>query len=121
MSTATTASEDHAAEHVHEHPSDWQYMKIAIFLAVLTALEVATYFWEDLFGTEPSTTALVATLIPMMVIKFVVVAGYFMHLKYDNPIFKRIFLFGLVLAMVVYAIMLFTFEYFDDAYLKFLQ
>ena len=40
----------------------------------------------------------------MMIIKFATVAGYFMHLKYDNPIFRRVFIFGLILAVIVYAI-----------------
>ena len=127
MSTATTtspATTEHAADHVHEHPSDWQYVKIAVFLAVLTGLEVGTYFWEDLpftNGHAPSTTTLLIVLMPMMVIKFATVCGYFMHLKYDNPIFKRIFVFGLTLAMVVYAVFLFAMEFWSDDYLKFLQ
>jgi hypothetical protein len=44
-----------------------------------------------------------------------------MHLKYDNPLFKRIFLFGLVLAIAVYTIVFAAFEFFDDRYLRFLQ
>ena len=118
--TAITENPD-AAEHAHDHPTDLQYVKIALFLGVLTALEVATYFWEDLFGSKPSTTALVAVLIPMMVIKFGTVAGYFMHLKYDNPIFRRVFTFGLILAMVVYAIFGFAMEFWSADYLKFLR
>ena len=124
MSTTTHVAE--AAEHevdatVHTHPTDLQYVKIAAFLAVLTALEVGTYFWEDIFGSQPSTAALLITLMPMMVIKFFVVCGWFMHLKYDNPLFKRVFLFGLVLATVVYMIALFAFEFWDDQYLKYLR
>ncbi|MDP1821564.1 MAG: cytochrome C oxidase subunit IV family protein [Acidimicrobiales bacterium] len=123
--TATTpvdASVDPAPEgHVHEHPSDWQYAKIAILLGLLTALEVGTYFWEDIFGSEPSTAALIATLFPMMFIKFVTVAGYFMHLKYDNPIFKRIFIFGLILAVGVFVAALFAFEFWSDDYFRFLR
>jgi cytochrome c oxidase subunit 4 len=117
--TSTTVSE--AAEHqvdetVHDHPSDIRYVKVAVFLAVLTGLEVSTYFLKD-----ASTTALVAILIPMMVVKFWVVTAYFMHLKYDNPIFKRVFFFGLILACIVYSIALFAFEFWDDQYLKFLR
>jgi len=117
----TTTNVSAAAEHevdetVHHHPTDLQYVKIALFLGVLTALEVGTYFWEG-----ASTTALVAVLFPMMIIKFVVVTGYFMHLKYDNPIFKRVFVFGLVLAVIVYMIALFAFEFWDDQYLKYLR
>jgi len=120
----TSAAVDTAPdEHAHDHPSDLQYVKIAIFLGLLTALEVSTYFWEDLPGIDKpaSTTTLVAVLFPMMIVKFVTVAGYFMHLKYDNPIFKRIFIFGLLLAIIVYAIALFAFEYWNEDYLKFLR
>ena len=44
-----------------------------------------------------------------------------MHLKYDTPLFRRVFVFGLVLAIIVYAIVAFTFEFFSDDYLKFLR
>ena len=126
MSTVSDVDHDTAAEAVdhqvvHAHPSDGQYVKIALILGVITAAEVGTYFWEDLFGSKPSTLALVVTLFPMMIAKFAIVTGYFMHLKYDNPLFKRVFVFGLVLATVVYMIALFAFEFWDDQYLKFLK
>ena len=123
MTTATTTTEHtnvaHGAGH-EEHPSNAKYVKVAAFLAVLTGLEVTTYFWQDIFGSKPSTTALVLTLFPMMIIKFGTVILYFMHLKYDNPLFKRVFLFGLILAVVVFFIMLTTFNYWWDDYFKFL-
>lgn len=93
--------EPHHKSHEHTHPSDWQYVKIAAFLAVLTAAEVATYFMED-----PDIAVLAALLFPMMIIKFGVVAAFFMHLKYDNPIFRRVFVFGLVLAVAVFTVAL---------------
>ena len=91
-------------------------MKVAAILAFLTALEVGTYFIE-----EASTRLLVGILFPMMIIKFGTVIMYFMHLKYDNPLFKRVFLFGLILAVVVFLIMLTTFEFWDGDYLQFLH
>jgi cytochrome c oxidase subunit IV len=103
-----------------EHPSDAKYVKVALLLAVLTALEVGTYFWEDIFGSKPSTGALVLVLFPMMIFKFFTVILYFMHLKYDNPLFKRVFLFGLVLAIIVFLVMLTTFNYWWDDYFRFL-
>lgn len=123
MSTTvvSTAAEHEVDETVHDHPTDAKYVKIALILGVITAAEVGTYFWEDLFGSAPSTLALVVTLFPMMIAKFAIVTGYFMHLKYDNPLFKRVFVFGLVLATVVYMIALFAFEFWDDQYLKFLK
>ena len=77
---------------------------------------MSTYFWES-----ASTLALVVVLFPMMIAKFAIVTGYFMHLKYDNPIFKRVFVFGLALAMVVYIAALAAFNFFDSSFLRFLQ
>ena len=122
MSTTTEenalpeAADGHAVdEHVHEHPSDWMYVKVALFLAVLTALEVGTYFIE-------LESWVIGSLFVMMIIKFVTVIFYFMHLKYDNPIFKRVFVFGLVLAIAVYVIALTAFEFWDsDSFFRFLR
>ena len=48
----------------------------------------------------------------MMVIKFVMVVSYFMHLKFDNKMFSFLFYAGLVLAIGVYAAFLATFKFF---------
>jgi cytochrome c oxidase subunit 4 len=107
-----TMPEAHVEAHGHQHPSDRQYVVIAIILGVITALEVGTYFLED-----ASTTLLVASLFPMMIAKFAIVCGYFMHLKFDNPLFRRVFVFGLILAVVVYAgIMLTAMEFWSKVY-----
>ena len=118
---STTTIEEHDVDHQHDadhadHPSDLLYVKVAAILAFLTALEVGTYFIE-----EASTQLLVGILFPMMIIKFTTVIFYFMHLKYDNHLFKRIFLFGLILAVVVFLIMLTAFEFWDSDYLQFLH
>ncbi|MFP3901464.1 MAG: cytochrome C oxidase subunit IV family protein [Acidimicrobiia bacterium] len=81
----------------HAHPSDRQYVIIAVILGVITALEVGTYFLED-----PGALIVVVGLIAMMIAKFAIVAGYFMHLRFDNPLFRRVFVFGLLLAVGVY-------------------
>ena len=101
---ATSAEiEDHGSD--HEHPSDAKYIQIAAVLAVLTALEVATYF------VEMPTAALVPALMVMMVIKFFLVAAWFMHLRFDSRMFTRFFVTGLVLASTVYLITLTVFEF----------
>jgi cytochrome c oxidase subunit IV len=105
---AGPAEPDHEA-HQHSHPSDSTYIKVAVILAVLTAAEVATYFIKD-----PSTTVLVALLFPMMIIKFVAVCFVFMHLRFDNPLFRRVFIFGLVLAVGVYAAMLTSMQFWSS-------
>ena len=97
---------DHAPDTAHEaHVSDWQYIKIAIVLAVLTAIEVFTYF-ESVH--KMSDTLLVITLSILMVVKFVLVAAYFMHLKYDNAIFTKFIAAGLILAWPVYGVFAFA-------------
>src|SRR5881628_2546196 len=88
--------EPHHETHEHAHPSDRNYIVVAAILAVITAAEVSTYFL-DWFGKQ-STGVLVAFLFPMMIAKFAIVCGWFMHLRYDNPLFRRIFVTGLVLA-----------------------
>ncbi|MEM7140204.1 MAG: cytochrome C oxidase subunit IV family protein [Actinomycetota bacterium] len=105
-----TVTEAHAADEAHDHPSDWAYVKIALLLAFITAVEVATYF-ESVLTVFENNSVTIASLMIMMVVKFYLVAMYFMHLKHDNPIFTRMFVGGLILATVVYIIALAAFEF----------
>ncbi len=84
----------HADSHGHEgaHASPKFYWMIGIILAVLTALEVAAFYME-LGAAE------VPLLLALSVAKFVLVVGYFMHLKFDSRIFTGVFVAGLVLAV----------------------
>lgn len=91
-----TESDTHVDEH-HAHPTPRQYVNIAVVLAVLTAAEVSTYFFD--FGVLA-----VPLLVILMSVKFVFVAGYFMHLKYDTKIFSRLMYGGLFLALGLYSI-----------------
>jgi cytochrome c oxidase subunit IV len=100
-------------EHVHG-PTDKQYFMIFWVLVVLTALEVSTEWWTDWFG-EGSRTIAVPLLIFLMVVKFFLVALYFMHLKFDHAILKRIFYFGMVLAIAVYIAALSAMHYWEDS------
>ena len=90
----------------HAHPSDWAYVKIALILAAVTALEVFTYFRSVLdWGA-----ALIPSLIFMMIVKFYLVATWFMHLRFDSKLFSKMFSTGLILAVGVYLITLTAFE-----------
>lgn len=107
MSDIATGVEPEAEEHEHEHPSDWAYVKIALVLAVITAIEVSTYFssvvdWGD---------ALIPSLLIMMFVKFYLVGMWFMHLKFDSPLFLKLFVGGLILAFGVYVATLTAFEF----------
>jgi cytochrome c oxidase subunit 4 len=52
------------------------------------------------------------SLMIMMVVKFVMVVSYFMHLKFDSKIFTFLFYTGLGLALFVYITALATFKFF---------
>ena len=104
-STGTDAAGEHDTE--HEHPSDRQYVKIALILGALTALEVATYF-ESVHNLNDA--ALYVILVVLMVLKFIYVVAWFMHLKFDSVLFQRIFVAGIVLALGVYLVMLTAFR-----------
>jgi cytochrome c oxidase subunit 4 len=104
-----TITEHDAIAERHTHPSDAQYVLIAAILAVITAGEVATYY-IDFF--KKNFIATVAALIPMMIVKFALVAAFFMHLRFDNKLFRRVFLTGIILAASVYLVVLFTFHVF---------
>jgi cytochrome c oxidase subunit IV len=89
----------------HDHPSDLKYIKIALLLAVLTIIEVLTYTF-DMKGAS-----LMAVIFPLMIIKFAIVAGYFMHLKFDSRLFTTMFVSGLAFAVGVYCVMLTVFRF----------
>ena len=69
-----------------------------------TAAEVATYYID----TGPLE---IPILIGIMIVKFVLVLMWFMHLKFDSPLFTKTFVAGLAMAVVVYVAVLATFEF----------
>ena len=95
---------DFALEHA---VSDKTYVMVAIFLAVMTGLEVLCSYTEDQLGPFYDWA-----LIVLMTIKFLTVALFFMHLKFDHAMCKKVFFFGLGIAVIVYCMMLGTFHFF---------
>ncbi|MEX0869022.1 MAG: cytochrome C oxidase subunit IV family protein [Nitriliruptoraceae bacterium] len=95
--TATDTSHEDRASTSHAHPSPRDYVNIAVVLAVLTALEVSTYFVD--FGRIA-----IPMLLVLMSVKFLYVAGWFMHLKFDTKVFSLLMYAGLAFALVLYVI-----------------
>ncbi len=96
------------------HPTDGVYVKIALILGVLTAIEVSTYFLDSgVVGLDREF--LVPLILVIMVIKFAIVALYFMHLKYDDPLLSRIFLAGIGIALAVFIVTLGSMRFWDDS------
>ena len=83
------------------HPTPKQYVLIAIILGVLTAIEVALYYTEDIVGvfTDP-------LLMILAIGKFVIVVGWFMHLRFENKLVNRFFVGGMILALFLFAIVM---------------
>ncbi len=87
---------------VSPHPSPFKYVMIGVILVVVTAIEIATSYLE---GDIPDGL-IVTLLLGMAILKFTLVASWYMHLKTDLPIFRRFFVLGLVAAIVLYAVVI---------------
>jgi cytochrome c oxidase subunit 4 len=99
-------ADDHGDTHGHGHGlTDMGYVKVALVLAALTGLEVALTYMH--IGA-----LFMPLLLLLMVIKFVTVVSFFMHLRFDNRIFSWLFYSGLFLALGVYLAALCTFQFF---------
>ncbi len=90
----------------HTHPGVAQYVEIGVILAVMTLLEVILY---ESFDRGLVYEAGVAGLIILTILKFMLVVLWFMHLRFDAKIFRRLFFAGVVLAGLLYAVVIANF------------
>jgi cytochrome c oxidase subunit IV len=91
MSAHTPSAPPHAEEHAH--PGSAEYVKIAVILTVITAIEVGVYYVDAL---RPLIGPILITL---SVVKFALVVMFYMHLKFDHPLFTAMFMFGMATAV----------------------
>lgn len=85
------------AEHgEHAHPGGAEYVRIAVILAAITAVEVAIYYFDL------NKTTLIAALFILSVTKFALVAAFFMHLKFDSRVFTTFFAGGIAMAIAAF-------------------
>ncbi len=99
MSESTANVEESHTSGGEHHPSDATYVKVALFLALITAVEVGLYYFE--LGEFNN-----AALIILSTIKFVMVALFFMHLRFDSRLYRFMFAAGLVVTLGVYLALL---------------
>lgn len=95
----------HAEHAEHHHPTGNQYLKIAILLTAITVVEVWAYYIPALVASPLFNPALLI----MSAAKFVIVVMFYMHLKFDNPLFKAIFTGSMIIAMATITALLFLF------------
>jgi cytochrome c oxidase subunit 4 len=93
---------------IRPHPQPARYVVIAAILVVVTAAEVGLYY---LTGDIPEGLIIVLLLL-FAVIKFFLVASWYMHLRTDKPIFRNFFVLGIVAAILLYLVVLSTLHVF---------
>jgi cytochrome c oxidase subunit 4 len=103
---------EHAAGHAHvaeeHHPQAPTYIVVAIILTILTAFEIGVFY-------APSLQAiLVPLLIILAILKFILVAAFYMHLHFDSRVFSGLFLFPLALAALIVLSLMLLFFYLGE-------
>ena len=93
---------------VTKHPTPFKYVMIFLILVVVTAVEIGISYMEG----SVTSGIIVALLLILAILKFVMVAAYFMHLRTDQPIFRRFFILGIITAMAVFAVAVATLHVF---------
>jgi len=94
---------------LHPHPSPLRYVIIAVILSAVTAAEVSLYYLE---GDVPDAL-IITLLLAFAIVKFGIVASWYMHLRTDRPIFARFFVLGIVAAVLLYLIVLTSLQIFS--------
>lgn len=87
-----------------KHPGPAEYIRVAVVLAIATGFEVALYY------LSLPHAVFVLLLLFFAFAKFALVALWFMHLRFDARIFRRLFTLGISLAITVYFVVLLTFR-----------
>ncbi len=94
MAQHSAAIPDTHGSHVNDagHPTELDYIKMGGMLILATLIEIFCWFTID------SHEVLIPILVVLSIAKFVTQVGYFMHLKFDGPMFRYMFGFGLMIA-----------------------
>ncbi len=90
----------HEGDHTEQHGlQPMQYVQIGIVLTLITVAELAASLWINLGN------ALLPVLAVLSSVKFIMVIMLFMHLRFDNKLFTRVFIVSLALgASVLFAL-----------------
>jgi cytochrome c oxidase subunit 4 len=107
---------EHAVEHAvggphveeEHHPQAPTYIVVAIILTILTAFEIGVFYAPFL------QAILVPLLIILAVLKFILVAAFYMHLHFDSRVFSGLFLFPLALAALIVISLMLLFFYLGE-------
>lgn len=79
----------------HSHPTMKTFVTTGAVLFVITAIEFGIVYLKGM------QALVIGVLAILSILKFVLVAGIFMHLKYDNKFLTGAFAVGFVLAALM--------------------
>jgi cytochrome c oxidase subunit 4 len=108
--------EPHSSAHAeHSHPTPGLYLKIAVVLFVLTALEVLA-FEAGRGGFGASSQSIFEPIVVLLLVvlsgaKFILVAMFYMHLKQDPKLLSNLFIWPLVIAAGLLAALIILLSY----------
>jgi cytochrome c oxidase subunit 4 len=85
----STGSDVKTAVQEHKQPN---YMAVFVALALLTLLEVLVTY-------TPLPRLLI--LLPLAIVKAGLVVLYYMHLRFDKPVFGAIFIMGVLMGVIL--------------------
>jgi heme/copper-type cytochrome/quinol oxidase subunit 4 len=103
MATAHGNHPDHKHDSDHAHAGPKLYWIFAIILCVITFIEWIIFKEKEAWGI--SNSAMIWSLIALSIIKFVMVCGWYMHLRFDSKVLTNIFVFSGLLAFAVFLMM----------------
>ncbi len=89
-----------ADSHSHASGGTTLYWVFCIILCVITGIEWAIFEMREPWSI--SNALLISSLSVCSLVKFVMVVGWYMHLRYDIVMLKNIFIFSLLLASGVF-------------------
>lgn len=100
-STHSQSNHGHHGDHAHAGPK--LYWIFALILCAITFVEWLVFKKKESFGI--SDTVLLYGLLALSLVKFVMVCGWYMHLRFDNKMLTNIFAFSAALAIGVFVIL----------------
>ena len=84
------------------HVTPKQYLLIGLWLGIFTIITVGASYLHLPAGPAIALALVIAS------IKVTLVGLYFMHLKFDTHLFRRLLVMGIILALIVYTVALTT-------------
>lgn len=101
---------DSAQEAQHRHPGTGTYLAVAAVLLIITIVEVGVFY------VPAFKPVLAPVLLTLSALKFSLVVMFYMHLKFDSPLFRLVFTLPLLLALGVSIALMFLFGAFGMRY-----